>query len=274
MVKKFGIKREKFQVTKWWAADEWRPVWEMEWVMDVELFLEGQAQWEEDSPHHLAIMHEMFQYAAAKGQKEAEWIVHWGCQQKSPQLNPEAGIPAIWLVGLETSKEDLQELYLEVYKLHRLPGSPPGEPALLEEVLSSLEDHQWQEGEKASAATVRLHLEDPYPSRGGAPHKGKRDSSAERSLATIHEAHQKVLAMAATLEEEIESLSHTQNCPEVRVRSKSRECQGCSREEQKRRHCQVQSRTPLSPTTPLARGQSLVRKQLLPKVQIWRSHQS
>ena len=115
--------------------------------MDVELFLEGQAQWEEDSPHCLAIMHEMFQHAAAKGQKEAEQIVHQGHQQKLPQLNLEAGIPTIQLVGPETSKEELQELYLEVYKLHRLPGSPPGEPALLEEVLSSLEDHQGQEGE-------------------------------------------------------------------------------------------------------------------------------
>ena len=35
--------------------------------MDIELFLESQAQWEENSPHHMAIMHEMFQHAAAKG---------------------------------------------------------------------------------------------------------------------------------------------------------------------------------------------------------------
>ena len=46
--------------------------------MDIELFLEGQAQWGEDSPHCLAMMHEMFQHAAAEGQKEAEWIVHQG----------------------------------------------------------------------------------------------------------------------------------------------------------------------------------------------------
>ena len=69
MVKKYGSKREKFQVAKWWAADEQRPVWEMERVMDVELFLEGQAQWEEDSPHCLVIMHEMFQHTAAKGRR-------------------------------------------------------------------------------------------------------------------------------------------------------------------------------------------------------------
>ena len=143
----------------------------------------------------------MFQHAAAKVWKEAEWIVCQGHQQKLPQLNPEVGIPAIQLVGQETSKEELQELYLEVYKLHRLPGSPPGEPALLEEVLSSLKDHQGQEGERASASTVRPHLEDPHPLRSRAPQKGKRDSLAERSLPTICEAHQKALAMVATLKE-------------------------------------------------------------------------
>ena len=48
-----------------------------------------------------------------------------------PQLNPEVGVPAVQLVGPETTKEELLEIYLEVYKLHRLPGSPPGEPAIL-----------------------------------------------------------------------------------------------------------------------------------------------
>ena len=56
--------------------------------MDVELFLEGQAQWEEDSPHCLAIMHEMFQHAAAEGQKEVEWIVCQGCQAEVASAEP------------------------------------------------------------------------------------------------------------------------------------------------------------------------------------------
>ena len=55
-----------------------------------------------------------------------------------PQLDPEAGIPAVQLVHLEIDREQLLELYLEVYKLHRLPGSPPGEPAILEEISSVL----------------------------------------------------------------------------------------------------------------------------------------
>ena len=132
----------------------------------------------------------MFQHVAAKGQKEAEWIVHRGCQQNLPQLNPEAGVPAIQLVGPETSKEELLELYLEVYKLHRLPGSPPGEPAILEEVLSSLPDHQGNEEEKVPAAMARPHPEGPHSSRSCIPHKGKKDNLVERSLATVCKAHQ------------------------------------------------------------------------------------
>ena len=56
--------------------------------------------------------------------------------------------------------------------------------------------------------------------------------------------------MVATLEEEIERLSCTQNHPETRVRSKSRDCWGQSREEQKRRHCQVQFEEPPAPNCP------------------------
>ena len=73
---KYRNKREKFQVAKCQVAEEGRSVWEIEQLMDMELFLEGQAQWGRDSPHCLAMMHEMFLHAAAKWWKEAEWIVH------------------------------------------------------------------------------------------------------------------------------------------------------------------------------------------------------
>ena len=49
-----------------------------------------------------------------------------------PQLDPKVGIPAVQLVHPETGREELLDLYLEVYKLHRLPSSPPGEPAIFE----------------------------------------------------------------------------------------------------------------------------------------------
>ena len=43
--------------------------------MDVELFLELQSRWPEDSPHWLVILYEMFQHAAIEGQEEAEQTV-------------------------------------------------------------------------------------------------------------------------------------------------------------------------------------------------------
>ena len=57
-----------------------------------------------------------------------------------PQLNPEVGVPAVQLVSPEMSREELIEIYQEVYRLHRLPGSPPGEPAVMEEELAAIPD--------------------------------------------------------------------------------------------------------------------------------------
>ena len=138
--------------------------------------------------------------AEATGRTFLSWTLRWA-------------YPAIQLVGPETTKEELLELYLEVYKLHRLPGSPPGELAILEEVLSSLPDHQRCEEEKAPAATAWPCPEGSHSSRSSAPHREKKDNSLERSLATVHKAHQKLLAAVATLEEEIKRLSWEEEVP-------------------------------------------------------------
>ena len=113
--------------------------------MDVELFLEGQAKWEADSPNCLVILNEMFQHASGQGQKEAEHMVCQGCRHRFPKLDPEADVPAIQLVGPKTNRKEIESLYYEVHKLQRLPGSPTGEPELMAEVVSSLEDHEGQE---------------------------------------------------------------------------------------------------------------------------------
>ena len=93
-------------------------------MMDVELFLEGLTKWEEDSPHQLVMLYEMFEHATNEGQKEAEGMVCQGHWQGLPKLGPEADLSAIQLVGPKTTKEEIVSLYLEVYKQQRLPGSP------------------------------------------------------------------------------------------------------------------------------------------------------
>ena len=148
MVAKYHNKRGKLQEAKQRSTEEQRPVCKLERVMDVDLFLKAQSKWAEDSPHCLVILHEMFLHAASEGQKEAEQVICQGCQQHMPQLNPEVGIPTIELVGPETSWEELK-IYLEIYKQHRLPGSPPGELAILQEVLATVPDCP-QEKEKTS----------------------------------------------------------------------------------------------------------------------------
>ena len=71
-----------------------------------------------------------------------------------PQLNPEADIPTIQLVQLETRRKELLDIYLEVYKLHRLPGSPPGELAILEEVSTTVPDHSQEKEDSQHRKSV------------------------------------------------------------------------------------------------------------------------
>ena len=156
-----------------------------------------------------------------------------------PQLNRKAGAPTIQLVGLETSKEELLKIYLEVYKLHRLPGSPPGEPAILEEIMASVPDHPQSEEDKMLEAAVQPHPGGSHSSRSSILHRRRNNDSVERSLATVHEAHQKALAAISTLKKEIERLNCTQAHLQSRARSKSRDHQRPSGEGQKKRCHQV-----------------------------------
>ena len=73
---KYGSKRDKSLTAKGQAARDSLSVQEMEQLMDVELFLEGQARWEVDCSHHLVMLHEMFQHVSEQGWREAEHMVH------------------------------------------------------------------------------------------------------------------------------------------------------------------------------------------------------
>ena len=154
-------------------------------------------------------------------------MVCQGCQQELPKLDHEADISTIQLVGPQTSMEEIQSLYLEVYKQQRLLGSPPREPELMEEVVSSFKDHQGQKQKKAPEMAVSSQSTDAQPQRIRTPRRERRETSVERSLANVKEAHQKALATRAALEEEIEWLSCplTWSWPEVQMHSKSRDHQ-------------------------------------------------
>ena len=193
----------------------------MEQVVDVDLFLSAQNHWAADSPHHLMILHEMFLHAASEGQKEAERMMHRGCQQYMPQLDPRVDLSTIQLVHPMIGRRELLDLYLEVYKLHWLPGSPPGELAILQEISSAILDPTSEEEQSASTQGSSSH-EDLHPPEDQHPCQ-ERGRALDRSLARVHEAHWQVLSITATLEEEIERLHQIQvrSTPEWRPRSET-----------------------------------------------------
>ena len=149
-------------------------------------------------------------------------------------------VSAIQLVGPQTSKKEIQSLYLKVYKQQRLLGSPPGELELMEEVVSSFNDHQGWKQRKPTGI---------QPHRSQTPGRGRRESLVERILANVREAHQKALAMVVALEEEIEWLSYPliRSQPEVRTHSRSRDHWIHGSRGWKRRYCQMWPENCLAP---------------------------
>ena len=142
-----------------------------------------------------------------------------GFWQYMPQLDPRADLSTIQLVHPTIGRRELLDLYLEVYKLHWLPGSPPGEPAILQEILSAISDPTSEEEQSASTRRSSSH-QDLHPPEDRHPCQ-ERGRALDRSLARVCEVHQQALSTAATLEEEIERLSQIKVCstPEWRPRS-------------------------------------------------------
>ena len=187
LVARYGSKWERCQEVKRRSPKGQGPVREMEWAVDVDLFMNTQNQWAEDSPHCLVLLYDMFLHVAAKGQKEVKQVTCRGPPWHMPQLDPRVALPAIQLVHPGISRRELLDLYLEVYKLFRMPGSPPGEPAILKEISSAILALLSEEEESPGARKPSYHedlnsLEDRHP-------RQERASSLDWSLARVREAH-------------------------------------------------------------------------------------
>ena len=131
-----------------------------------------------------------------------------GHQHGLPRLDPKVDISAVQLVGPQTSKEEFRALYYEVYKLRRLPGSPPWELEWMEElatkIVSSLKDHLGQKGDEPLWRMEELGPADVQSPRSKTPRRWRRDTSTERGLMEAREAQWRALVTVAVLEEEIE----------------------------------------------------------------------
>ena len=122
-------------------------------------------------------------------------------------------------------------------------------------------------------------LTDIHPPRSKTPRRGRRDTSAERGLAKVGEAHQRALATTAALEEEIEQLSWsiTRGQLEAHAHSRSQDCCKWKSWGQNRRCHLVQleeSHAPYFKYNPPWRVQHLKKMKRLSWILTWKLHQS
>ena len=244
---------------KLWYGDKWNKtlaameqvsgdglsIREMEWHMDAKMFLDKYLHWEVRGLYCPLILQEMFLQAAHLGWKEAEQMIHWGHQHGFPHLDPQMDIFAIQLVGYQSTREEIWDLYHLVHKLRRLPGSLSCRPEqvceLMRDVVSSLKNHLWQRGGKQPRGCKESEPVDTHPSWDRAPQRMRQDNSAERELAEVREAHQWVLATAAALEERVERLSQSTTRSRAGPCVPSQSHNRCRRRSwgQSKRHCRA-----------------------------------
>ena len=105
------------------------------------------------------------------------------------------------------------------------------------------------EGGEPSQTVEEPGLTDVWPPRSKTPRRGRRDTSTERGLTEVREAHWKALATAATLEEEIEWLSWsiTQGQSEAHTHSRSQDFCRWKSWGWNRRHCPGQPEEGIAP---------------------------
>ena len=136
------------------------------------------------------------------GRKEAKCMVCQGCWHGLPHLDPQADISAIWVVGPQTTREEIGEVT-------RVPTLwPKWMEELTADIVSSLKDCLRQKEGQPPGDLEGPGLADAQPSRSKTPQRRRRGTSAERDLTEVREAHQRALATAATLEK-IERLSQS-----------------------------------------------------------------
>ena len=162
--------------------------------IDVKLFLDEYPWRELGTPHWSVILHEMFLHATERGQKEVEGMVcqgHWG---STLEPDPEVGQSAMELVGYQTSRKEIQDIYQSVNPLGRPPGLPSCGDQLrrkmIWDILSSLEDQLHRCGYLATAGG------DPEPQEGWQSRPNRQESYKE----ALRAACQRVLDTTKALQ--------------------------------------------------------------------------
>ena len=137
----------------------------------------------------------------------------WVMEATRTPTNGMADVSAIQLVGHQTTKEEIWDLYHQVYKLRRLQGSLPWRPEqlckLTRDVVSSLKNHLQQRGGGQPRGCEELQPTDTHLPPDRASQRVRWGTSAKRELPEARDTHQWALAATTALEERIEWLSQS-----------------------------------------------------------------
>ena len=142
----------------------------------------------------------MFLHAEAWGQKEAECMCHWGCQNSIREPNSEADQSAMGVVGFRTSRKEIREVYHSVYLLNRLLGFPScgkmKSRRAIQDILPSLET--WKQRQTYMTETQNLDA-----------HGREWESDMLHSYeAALQAAHWKALETAEALQSDLNRLDN------------------------------------------------------------------
>ena len=176
--------KERTLTAKEWASREGQSIQEMEWYMDAEMFLDEYPHWEVEGLHQPLILQEMFLQATYLGRKEVECMICQGCWHGLTCLDLQVDISAVQPVGPQTSRDEIRDLYHQVCKLQRLPGSVPCRPKqtseLARDMVCSLKKCLRQKGGKLPRGQGESEPADAWPLWSKTPWRRIQDTSAER----------------------------------------------------------------------------------------------
>ena len=221
----YGGTIKKSQTAREWPRETGLLVREAEQRKDAKLFLNKYPRWELGAPHWSIILHKMFLHAAEQGQKEAEKLIHWGCQGSASEPDLGAGQSAMELVGYWTSHKEIWDIYHSVYWLRRSPGLPPcgaqQRGRVIHDILSSLTSQLHRQGYSATTGENWGYKNEWVP-------RLSRRESYEEALKV---ACQRKMETDEVLRSDIERLSwgmsdvpwtHSRSCSRCHTRSQSR----------------------------------------------------
>ena len=81
------------------------------------MYLQEHPWWVPGGLHHQFLLHSMFLHAEATGQREYDHAISQGRWEPSAEQDLEAEPPTIELVSPESTREEITEIYHDMYQL-------------------------------------------------------------------------------------------------------------------------------------------------------------